>query len=182
MRIFRFIPTWRGATESIALIEAPDAGWFAPRAHARFTLLCDGSLLFGDGATVLHKDICLFTDALRGGTLMAGSFVRIEGVWVAYCVQYFAAHGMQSGPQDRVSLRLARALLPRLDFWQHTIAAMGNDPIADSTRERIERNDDVPEEWEHEEPSSFDGAASSPTPATAQGRGIRRSSAGGENR
>ena len=127
MKTYRYTPAWRAAHGPIEVVQRPTAEWFGKLVPDndvlmfRFALTKDGELYFGDGFTVLHRDIMQLRGPSNEEPLLIGAVRKIGEYWYVFTAQYWCA------PKNEVSL--AKRLLPRLPEWQDAVFALGNDPF-----------------------------------------------------
>ena len=133
---YQYSPKWRKGAP-VEYVTDPDAAWFASlrrwgdengsddeRRGARFALMTDGTLYFGDAYDVVHWDICQCRGAQDERPLYVGILVQVDGEWRRGLTQLFG-HGYE----DDASRWLSR-LLPRMENWRAVVAALGGkDPM-----------------------------------------------------
>lgn len=131
MKTIEYRPRWRTCKEPLTLVQCPSRGWFMKltptnkdgRRVARFALMCDGSVLWGDAYNVLHKDMCLCRNEKEDSPILIGVLV-IDQWWgraawrlkaTVRMIQWFMGN-----PKDDRAWKAARSLLDRLEPWYTT--------------------------------------------------------------
>lgn len=121
MTRYRFTPRWRRSAE-VEVVLHPGPAWFSRLTHARFALMEDGDLFWGDANTVLHQDMCQIEGPSKANAMVVGIVVKLEGKWrFGYVQQFLAASS---------DLAQARKLLRKVVDWREDVRALGNDPCA----------------------------------------------------
>lgn len=125
MKLYKFTPAWRSASEEIQFAHQPPKRWFDSLTLARgtqsfrFCLKADGSIYFGDSMFVMHQDIMHVEIPSTGETLLVGAVRKgpKSGIWRFYTLQYWSN-----------TPAIARKLLVRLVDWQEAMKELGQDP------------------------------------------------------
>lgn len=141
MRTHRYHSAWRkGWKETeVTVVEKPDEAWFEHevttpevdrRKFVRFALMEDGTIYFGDGFHVLHRDMMNIRDG-KLGPLLIGVLVKepepeeyMGGRWKIVLVQPFM--GLGDSP-DKITV--AQKLFSKHFDWIELIQELGYDPF-----------------------------------------------------
>ena len=127
-----FIPRWRHCEDRIELVARPTNVWFAAleHRHARFCVLANGEIWWGDGYTVLHQDICHANDG-ENHVMAAGvlKIYKLEDGWVVLNTQHFA--------NGTTTDWICKGFLQRLTPWIEVEELMGPFTWWDSYGEEI---------------------------------------------
>lgn len=139
MRVKVVDASWRGAKEDVEFVSNPHPEWFrtlartgeSQRRVARFALVSDGSLWFGDGTKVIHADVLRFHPGSRHSgcvPVCAGAFFAEgeSGLWRPYGLQHFA---IDSDASLAGRALVVEHLLQSLAVWPSVVGAMGSDPF-----------------------------------------------------
>lgn len=119
MKRIKYIASWRGAKEPVEIISDPPVSWFdsLEHKHARFALLADGDVFWGDGYYVTHKDICSARKTEENRAILVG--VLQKPAWLPYpesCAWLVGALQYFMGASS--DIKLARKLLQNLFTWR----------------------------------------------------------------
>lgn len=119
MKMFCFEPSWRSAG-AIRLYSEPDQKFFDRLEHgsARFSMLANGEIRWGDASIVLHHDIVQANDGLM--SLMTG-MVSMSNGYIPWCV-----HGMQFLLDGPSSETMMRSMLRSNVYWRATEKMFGS--------------------------------------------------------